>query len=517
MKVIKDAELRDMLLCRGELHLNATASSSRPEVFVLEAQWGRLKREYRVNLVEGMKQCENEGVQVVHSLMSYGNDEVEDFLLEGLGLTSFPAFLKISVNESKTIISHLTSMQWKVLNTEEKVFSPYIVADYEKNLVEKIFEGDDVGLLFVSGDRSGVGKTSCCLGLLNYLTETCGISPDQLGYIKPVTQCEAEQPLVRYCGAKDIECVGIGPVVFYKGFTRAFLAGETASSQELVSEAVRAVMNMKKRRKFVLVDGVGYPAVGSICGISNAHIAAALNAPVLIIGKSGVGDAVDSHNLNSTFFEHHNVSVLGALFNKMATSGYYDIENCSTSIDSYFEQYRRNQMVFGYLPKLNLECVDSNMEVLSDAETLLGRVLGDAFKDKRSRVQVPSLMRAILIHQKVLRNGSDLQSFVHDLMSRPAHISGGSAYPARRDQQPHGAYENSMEIDEGLNVSSRKRKADTISGNGFLHSTVRERVPREAPHGTLINGATARYTSRGPGKSRVEIEAEAKSKGARGG
>lgn len=35
-------------------------------------------------------------------------------------------------------------------------------------------------------------------------------------------------------------------------------------------------------RKIVIVDGVGYPAVGSICGVSNSAIASTLNAPVLL-------------------------------------------------------------------------------------------------------------------------------------------------------------------------------------------------------------------------------------------
>ena len=62
--------------------------------------------------------------------------------------------------------------------------------------------------------------------------------------------------------------------------------------------------------------GVGYPAVGSICGISNAAVALRLEAPVIIIGKKGVGDAVDSYNLNATFFEARNVHVLGGIFNR---------------------------------------------------------------------------------------------------------------------------------------------------------------------------------------------------------
>ncbi len=52
-------------------------------------------------------------------------------------------------------------------------------------------------------------------------------------------------------------------------------------------------------------SGVGYPAVGSICGISNADSANALNASVLLVGKSGVGDAVDSFNLNARYVTPH--------------------------------------------------------------------------------------------------------------------------------------------------------------------------------------------------------------------
>lgn len=50
---------------------------------------------------------------------------------------------------------------------------------------------------------------------------------------------------------------------------------------------------------------MGYPSVGSICNLSNADIAHALRTPVLLVGKSGVGDAVDSFNMNARFFESY--------------------------------------------------------------------------------------------------------------------------------------------------------------------------------------------------------------------
>lgn len=60
----------------------------------------------------------------------------------------------------------------------------------------------------------------------------------------------------------------------------------------------------------MIVDGVGYPSVGSICELSNAHVAQSLGAPVLLVGKSGVGDAVDSFNINTRYFESYGTYVL---------------------------------------------------------------------------------------------------------------------------------------------------------------------------------------------------------------
>lgn len=92
--------------------------------------------------------------------------------------------------------------------------------------------------------------------------------------------------------------------------------------------------------------------IGSICNISNAQVAKKLNCPVLLIGKSGVGDAVDSYNLNSTYFSAYQVKVLGGIFNKIPLDGYYSLEYCSVAITSYFQQYRSYEMPYGYIPIL---------------------------------------------------------------------------------------------------------------------------------------------------------------------
>ena len=71
----------------------------------------------------------------------------------------------------------------------------------------------------------------------------------------------------------------------------------------------------------MVIDGVGYPSVGSIVGCSSADIAEATGANVLLVGKPGVGDAIDSYNLCAAFFEARGLPVLGAVFNKLPETG----------------------------------------------------------------------------------------------------------------------------------------------------------------------------------------------------
>ena len=235
--------------------------------------------------------------------------------------------------------------------------------------------------IFVAGDRSQVGKSSICLGLLGTLLKM-NYSPSSLAYIKPATQCEETQLVAEYCKKHGIDSRPVGPVVYYRGFTRAFLNGETESSQELLEKVSEAVDSIAKDKAVVIIDGVGYPAVGSITGTDNCSVAMAsgyvhasdgndsgnvnvngtmistrIPPGILIVGKRGVGDAVDSYNLNSSYFRIKNVPILGAIFNRLPVDGYYSLENCKKAVTAYFEQrYDTDggggEKVFGFIPEV---------------------------------------------------------------------------------------------------------------------------------------------------------------------
>ena len=223
--------------------------------------------------------------------------------------------------------------------------------------------------LFIAGDRSQVGKSSICLGILGALLNSGKYTPADLAYIKPATQCEQTQLVEEFCKHKGITaCVPVGPIVYYKGFTRAFLKGETGeTSEKLLQKAGDAVDKVASNKKVVIIDGVGYPAVGSITGTDNASVAKACGrsftaerstatvrspVPVLLVGKSGVGDAVDSFNINATYFAHRNVPVIGAIFNKLSLDGFYSLSNCKEAVELYFGQSQPDRIAFGFIPEI---------------------------------------------------------------------------------------------------------------------------------------------------------------------
>jgi hypothetical protein len=192
-----------------------------------------------------------------------------------------------------------------------------------------------------------------------------GYPAKSLAYIKPATQSESAQLIQLYCEKHGIECVPIGPLVYYRGFTRAFLAGETESTTALLKSCQQAVDKVARGRRVVLVDGVGFPAVGSICGTDNVAVLCACSYPiragvnattmmadnsmvlsrkpmgVVLVGGSGVGGAVDAFHLNACYFEQRQVPVLGAIFNKLSETGFYSLENCKAEISKYFDQQQQ--------------------------------------------------------------------------------------------------------------------------------------------------------------------------------
>lgn len=309
----------------------------------------------------------------VFKLLVNGGDEAENYVVDALRVRELPhlaiynnggillhAMDKLQLQRLEAFsslipfplqIKVLSSSAWKTLAPPSNILATLF--ERGDNLHDE--EEDSPLRLFVAGSRSTAGKSSICLGILKALIERYGVSPAQLSYIKPATQCEAEQPITRYCRRVGIRCNSIGPVVFYKGFTRAFLAGETTSSATLLAQIREAVHQTGQGSRLQLVDGVGYPAVGAICGVCNGKVASTLDAPAVVIGRPGVGDAVDSYCLDAAYLRSCGVRVLGPLFNRLAREGFYGLEACRAPVEQFFRLTMPDERPYGFLPLIEEE------------------------------------------------------------------------------------------------------------------------------------------------------------------
>ena len=314
-------------------------------------------------LVSRIHQFPAHKVQELIAVQSSGSDDVESYVIEVLHATALPCIAVFERSEPthvgtswESIIQYLYSGEhdpsWRHFRSDVNYISLLLNQSLGSTNLASIAvdEIQDCIQIFISGDRSSVGKSTMSLLLLASLV-SLGVSPTSLAYIKPVTQCEAVQPVTHYCQAISIATVEVSPIIFYQGFTRAFLAGETETAPQMLSRIRNIVRSLSVGKKLVVIDGVGYPSVGSICSLSNADVAHYLQSPVLLIGKPGVGDAVDSYNLLAAFFENHSVRVLGGIFNKLEPAGFYSLENCRVALTSYFAQQRPSQMPYGFMPK----------------------------------------------------------------------------------------------------------------------------------------------------------------------
>mmetsp|Transcript_31409 Transcript_31409/g.58490 ORF Transcript_31409/g.58490 Transcript_31409/m.58490 type:complete len:464 (-) Transcript_31409:417-1808(-) len=368
-------------------HLGVIASSHETCVVYFDSSWTR--QAAFSDSSDLLVMLEKNDMTHVYHIADEFCDDMEGFVI-GKGAKSLPCIAVYSQGRMTYFSTNLDDL----IGVESAIQSSKSAVSTVNNsppssslpsLIHKASSSQPVRL-FISGDRSSVGKSTCCLFLLASLVEA-GVKPEDLAYIKPITQCEAEQPVVKYCNEKGIANRGIGPVVFYKGFTRAFLEGNTDSSEQLLASVVQSVEEIERGKKLVLIDGVGYPAVGSICGISNADSAKVLNASVVLIGKSGVGDAVDSFNLNARFFEFVGVRVLGGIFNKIALEGFYNVDACRTAVTSYFTQYRSHCRAYGFVPVMTMGHKDDEK---GDSE---GGVPADLLATFMSHVDVYGIIR----------------------------------------------------------------------------------------------------------------------------
>lgn len=203
--------------------------------------------------------------------------------------------------------------------------------------------------LYIAGSISGAGKSSICAALLAKLLRD-GYPAETLAYIKPVTQCLEPQMVAGFCQAKAIEAMPIGPVILSKPLLKQCYQEDNSLAKSLLSKAAFAIKKISHEKLYCLVDGVGYPGVGSIAGVSNGEVAKAINASVILVcNKTSPGDAIDTVDWMYHYFLAKHVKVIGIVFNQLPLNCY---KKYVKKIQQYYQNNKTNLLLMAMIPQL---------------------------------------------------------------------------------------------------------------------------------------------------------------------
>jgi BioD-like phosphotransacetylase family protein len=174
--------------------------------------------------------------------------------------------------------------------------------------------------VFIAATRQNDGKTTTSLGLIAALQEFY----PRIGYIKPVGQRFVEieeqkidEDTVLMDSVFRLNCplVDMSPIAVEPDFTRRYL--ESARNDSLVRKIQKAFDRVAWEKDFVLCEGSGHAGVGSVFDLSNAQVAKALGAKVIIVTQGGIGKPIDEVSLNQALFEKEGVEIIGVIINKV--------------------------------------------------------------------------------------------------------------------------------------------------------------------------------------------------------
>jgi len=175
--------------------------------------------------------------------------------------------------------------------------------------------------LFVAATGQNSGKTTTSLSLLHLARKKY----DKIGFIKPIGPKLAtlNGRLVDKDAALMAQVYGLekyleymSPVVLQPGTTKKVLEGEILPA-DFEQKVLTAVEVLDRACDFLIVEGAGHSGVGTVLGMSNAHIARLVDAPVLMVTGGGIGNVVDSVGMNAALFHQEGADIRAIVANKI--------------------------------------------------------------------------------------------------------------------------------------------------------------------------------------------------------
>ncbi len=174
--------------------------------------------------------------------------------------------------------------------------------------------------IFVAATGQHVGKTTTTLGLTAAF-QNRGLN---VGYCKPVGQkfldlqnLRVDKDAVLFADLLGLELVPEvhSPVILGKGATAKYL--DNPEEIDLEKVIMDAESSLTSSHELTVYEGTGHPGVGSVADVSNADVAKALGAGVIMVVEGGIGNTIDQLNLSLALFREQNVPIIGVIINKI--------------------------------------------------------------------------------------------------------------------------------------------------------------------------------------------------------
>ena len=234
--------------------------------------------------------------------------------------------------------------------------------------------------IYVAATSQHVGKTTSTLGLVSVLKER-GLN---VGYCKPVGQqfvdvgpSRADKDALLFSSFMDFDLTPElhSPVILGSGATTAYLDNPEGFHYD--KRILKASKILETNHEVVIYEGTGHPGVGSVVGLSNAHVANMLGAGLIMVVEAGIGNTIDKLTLNLSLFESHDIPVIGIIINKALVN---KIDKVRNYVGRFLKE--KNIRLLGILPyeeELGLPvmetiCKTLNGQVLYHEDKLDNRV-----------------------------------------------------------------------------------------------------------------------------------------------
>jgi BioD-like phosphotransacetylase family protein len=178
--------------------------------------------------------------------------------------------------------------------------------------------------IFVASTGQNTGKTTTSISLLHLARKKY----KRIGFIKPFgpkvinylgQDVDVDAALMANVYDMEHDLQLMSPVVLHPQTTRKVLDGRI-DADDYLQQIEQSVAELEQRCDFLIIEGAGHSGVGSVVGLSNAHVAKRLNAPVLMVAGGGVGSVIDDIHLNLAMFREAGAEVRAILPNKLIRS-----------------------------------------------------------------------------------------------------------------------------------------------------------------------------------------------------